>query len=306
VIAAAWDLARSTGLCWVFEGAVVLLERPAELRFNSEMLLHCDDGPAGAFRDGTKIWAWNGEVTSEQFLLHPEDIRPERWRLLKKELNPKFVARMKERRAAAGKAEAPDPGGKAYTAILKWFGRRTGVFEKDLPTAIQDRIGVLRSHNRGSLPLLDRYMQGEHEAVWRDLLALGATVREDPHAADALAVAYETMSRVEANVRIISNRLTQLGFTKGDGPLHAPPNRNVGSQIRELEKVAGTLPISLRAFYEIVGSVDWNGHLASLLPSTRPQVADPFVVVPIEAAIETAQYFAAAKRNGSSSPPMDS
>jgi hypothetical protein len=138
-------------------------------------------------------------------------------------------------------------------------------------------------------------MEGEHETVWRDLVALGAAVREDPHVADALAVAYETMSRVEANVRTISGRLTQLGLTKTDGPLHTPPKRSVDTQIRELEKVAGTLPISLRAFYEIVGSVDWNGHLAGLLPSTRPKVADPFVVLPIEAALETASDFADAE-----------
>ena len=76
-IAAAWDLARSAGLCWTFEGAMVLLERPVELRFNSEMFLHCDDGPAGAFRDGTKIWARNGGVSSENQILHPETIRPD-------------------------------------------------------------------------------------------------------------------------------------------------------------------------------------------------------------------------------------
>jgi hypothetical protein len=300
VIAAAWDLARSAGLCWPFEGAVVLLERPADLRFNTEMFLHCDDGPAGAFRDGTKIWAWNGMVSSEEFILHPEDIRPDRW----KELSSAFVARIKERRAAAGRVDASEAAakvtrkgamGKAYAAILKRFGKRTGVLEKNLPAAIQDRRGVLRAHNRGSLPLLDRYLGGEHEAVWHDLVALGDAVREDPHAADALAVAYETMGRVEANVRTVSGRLTQLGFTKSDGPLHAPPNRGVDTQIQELQKVAGTLPISLRAFYEIVGSVDWNGQLAGLLPSTRPQVADPFVVLPIEAAIETARYFADAK-----------
>src|SRR5271154_3192132 len=46
-IRAAWDLAQSAGLCWPFEGAVVLLERPAELHFNSGMFLHCADGPAG-------------------------------------------------------------------------------------------------------------------------------------------------------------------------------------------------------------------------------------------------------------------
>lgn len=249
-IAAAWDLARSVGLCWVFEGAVVLLERPAELRFNSEMFLHCDDGPAGAFRDGTMIWAWNGMVSNEAYILHPEDIRPDRL----KELAPAFAARAKERRAAAGmgepdgKATRKGPAGKAYTAILKAFGKRTGIFEKDVPLAIQGRLGVLRGRNHGSLPLLDRYLAGEHEAVWRDLLALGDAVREDPHAADALAVAYETMGRVDANVRTVSSRLTQLGFTKSEGSLHAPPKNNVDTQIRQLEKPRAPCPSRFARF----------------------------------------------------------
>lgn len=294
-IAAAWDLAQSAGLCWPFQGAVVLLDRPAELRLNSEMFLHCDNGPAGAFRDGTKIWAWNGSASSEEWILHPENIPPDRW----KDLTPDFMARIRERRAsmgmadpdAAGKATRKAPVGKGYTAILKAFGKRIGIFQKDLPTAIQDRLIVLRAHNHGSLPLLDRYLAGEHEAVWRDLLALGAAVREDPNAADALAVAYETMGRVEANIRAVSERLVRLGFTKSDGPLHTSPDRRVDTQIRQLEEVTGTLPISLRAFYEIVGSVDWAGKHTHLLPVDRTLCPDPLVVFPIEEALKTAEYF---------------
>jgi hypothetical protein len=285
-IAAAWDLARSVSVCWVFEGAGVLLERPAELRLSSEMLLHCDDGPAGAFRDGTKMWAWNGMISNEAYILHPEDIPAHQW----KELHPDFVARIKEHKAAKGVSEPPQKAvvrggaeGKAYAAILKKFGKRA--FEKE------HRLGVLRQHNRGSLPLLDRYLSGEHAAVWKDLLALGAAVREDPHAADALAVAYETMSRVEANVRAVSERLVRFGFTKNDRPLHAPPSRNVDAQIHELEEVTGTLPISLRAFYEVVGSVDWMGNHESFSPSNRTLCTDPLVVFPIEDALETARFF---------------
>src|SRR5260370_36861008 len=101
---AAVDLGRSAGLCWLFKGAVVLLERPAALRFNAEMFLHCDDGPAGAFRDGTKIWAWNGRVSTEDYILHPENIRPDLW----KELRPEFGARIKTHRAAVGNEEGSD------------------------------------------------------------------------------------------------------------------------------------------------------------------------------------------------------
>ena len=83
-----------------------------------------------------------------------------------------------------GKVTRKNPMGRAFTAIQKAFGKRTGLFEKDLPVALQDRF------------------------------ALGVAVREDPHATDALAGAYEIMGRVEANVRTVSNRLVQSGFAK--------------------------------------------------------------------------------------------
>ena len=47
---------------------------------------------------------------------------------------------------------------------------------------------------------LERYEQGKHEQVWDELVALGAAVREEPLAADARAVAHETMRRARANV----------------------------------------------------------------------------------------------------------
>jgi hypothetical protein len=49
--------------------------------------------------------------------------------------------------------------------------------------------------------------------VWRELVSLGAGVREDPYVADALAVTYETMRRVRANVRTLVDRLTAMHYT---------------------------------------------------------------------------------------------
>jgi hypothetical protein len=76
-IAAAWEFVRSAGECWVFEGAVVLLDRPAKVRLNSENFLHCEDGPAVVFRDGTKIWARNGRVNAGPRV--PGQPRRSRW-----------------------------------------------------------------------------------------------------------------------------------------------------------------------------------------------------------------------------------
>ena len=54
-------------------------------------------------------------------------------------------------------------------------------------------------------------------------MAKGASVRTDPLAADALAVAYETMTRVDANIRTLVARLTDMGFefTTPDGQRRA-------------------------------------------------------------------------------------
>ena len=42
---------------------------------------------------------------------------------------------------------------------------------------------------------LDRYLAGEHGAVWKELVALGEGIRQKRHYADAAAVAAETMRR---------------------------------------------------------------------------------------------------------------
>jgi hypothetical protein len=65
---------------------------------------------------------------------------------------------------------------------------------------------------------LGRYLAGEHEQVWADLVALGPDVRKPGYKSEALEVARETMRRVEANVRAVVSRLHMLDYrfkTKG-------------------------------------------------------------------------------------------
>lgn len=59
---------------------------------------------------------------------------------------------------------------------------------------------------------LERYQQGEHEQVWRDLEKLGARVRDEQFLADAEAVARETMKRVRDNAETLVTRLEKLGY----------------------------------------------------------------------------------------------
>jgi hypothetical protein len=76
-------------------------------------------------------------------------------------------------------------------------------------------IPMTKSIEPGSL--LRRYQAGEHEAVWADLVALGAAVRKPPYAEDAWAVARETMRRARHNVELIIRRLDQLGYQFWNG-----------------------------------------------------------------------------------------
>lgn len=134
---------------------------------------------------------------------------------------------------------------------------------------------------------LKRYLAGECESVWEDLTSIGATVRTDPIYSDAVAVGRETMRRVRYNLELLIQRLNQLGYQFGKGftsgldsrsaeelkqqaPIFVSPAENAESQLSELEGLAGPLPISLRAFYELVGAVNLVGDLPSW-SSLRPK-----------------------------------
>ncbi len=59
---------------------------------------------------------------------------------------------------------------------------------------------------------LDRYLSGQCVAVWRELTSLGDEVRHKRYAADASAVARETMRRACHNVEVLVTRLDAIGY----------------------------------------------------------------------------------------------
>ncbi len=62
---------------------------------------------------------------------------------------------------------------------------------------------------------LDRYASGECEAVWAELLNLGAQVRQEPLFSEALAVAHATMKRVRYNIQLLIPRLQICNYEFG-------------------------------------------------------------------------------------------
>ena len=112
---------------------------------------------------------------------------------------------------------------------------------------------------------LQRYLDGEREAVWAELTALGPAIRQEPLASDARAVARETMSRARANVETLVTRLTALGYQfisdalgKGGTP-HIPPTEESLAELRALEAEFGPLPLAIEMWHEVVGAVDFTG-----------------------------------------------
>lgn len=111
--------------------------------------------------------------------------------------------------------------------------------------------------------LLERYRAGERERVW-------AEMQESAPGEEAWAVACETMRRARTNVETIHSRL-KAGRFAFDHPQWAwiPATPADADDVRAIEARAGPLPLSLRAWYEIAGSVCWTGTDPALRRSRR-------------------------------------
>lgn len=137
---------------------------------------------------------------------------------------------------------------------------------------------------------LERYRNGEYEQVWNDLQALSQAVRQEPHYSLACEVAAETMRRVRRNCERLISRLRSAGYVFGVYPdgsrgyytqgALVPLSDSMRADLTSLEEQVGPLPLSLVAFWQEVGSVDFVGRHPSW-----PGGLDPLVVYPPEAAL---------------------
>lgn len=333
LLTAAWKIARASGPWWPFRNGAIVTERPIEVHRNAEWMLERGDGPAIKYRDGWQVFAWNGYWIREKWITTPESISAREL----KEADARFRAYMSTRVRSGTERKQ------------QLTSKPSSLFKMTLPPDPEARIKFLRERNGGRLPLYERYLSGERREVWKELVGLGAAVRVDPYAADAMAVAYETMLRVEANVGTVVDRLQRIGYqfatergewdqrrqqiesalamsppvsdvslrsphvrkvmdmmemvratlrtqldTAKNRPrdtsirAHIPPHRNIAKQLRQLEQRLGTLPLSLRAFYEVVGSVNFIGSHPSLSPHGGSISPDPLVVFSAEDALADA------------------
>ncbi len=107
---------------------------------------------------------------------------------------------------------------------------------------------------------LERYLAGERRDVWAELVGLGPAVREEGIYADARAVADEMMGRARENVSRLVERLRELGYRFAyPDRVWVPPDAERTAALDALERRIGPLPVVVRAWLEVVGSVNFLG-----------------------------------------------
>ena len=124
---------------------------------------------------------------------------------------------------------------------------------------------------------------------------------------DALLVARAIMKRVRHNIELLIPRLYNLGYQFGEGffedmspeektgvehdaPIFKEPDPKTPEKVLLLEELAGTLPLSLKCWYEEVGSI----NLVGLFPPNSDRdsdleygcILDPLFIYSIEMAIK--------------------
>jgi hypothetical protein len=137
---------------------------------------------------------------------------------------------------------------------------------------------------------VERYVNGQHESVWDEVVALGPRASDPDFAPEVHALARETMKRALRNVEALKSLLPSIGWRfrfPMTGPpselcVHALPGPDVQEKIAQLEALCGPLPASIRAWWEVVGNVCFMR-----VPPDEQEypLPDPLVVEPIESVI---------------------
>ena len=154
---------------------------------------------------------------------------------------------------------------------------------------------------------VERYVDGQRESVWAEVMGLGPRAGDPEFAADVNALARETMQRALQNVEALKSLLPSIGWRfhfpmsapPSDYCVHALPRTDVQEKIAALETLCGRLPASIRAWWEVVGTVCFMREQPDELEQPLP---DPLVVAPIESVIAEFHEWAADPERRSAEP----
>lgn len=121
-------------------------------------------------------------------------------------------------------------------------------------------------YTAGAGNLLARYKAGEFAAVWREIgshESIGGN-----YLAEAAEVADETMRRVARNADLLSERLAAAGWQPLFGELRTKPDSADVAVMEKIEAFTGApLPLSLGAFWSVVGGIDWVWNYECGIPT---------------------------------------
>jgi hypothetical protein len=166
------------------------------------------------------------------------------------------------RAAMEGAVAAPKSSAASSSAASSSAASSSAASSSAASSSAASSSAAPRAPVPSTIDYLARYLAGEHEAVWSELFALGETVRDPAVLQAANAVARETMRRVREDVEAITERLRKHGYKlRNAKKALAAPAALTAKHLDALEKIAGhPLPLSLRAFWEAVGSIDLTEH----------------------------------------------
>ena len=140
--------------------------------------------------------------------------------------------------------------------------------------------------------LLSRYQDGDFEAVWRDMVALGPDVRKEPFEKATWAVAQETMRRAKHNIELLVGRLKQLDYRfLHEELVYRPCTKEEQQALGEMERHGVIIPLSFRAFLEAVGTVDLIGSHPALNPVDGDRARRPGGPILSSDPLEFSGYF---------------
>lgn len=143
---------------------------------------------------------------------------------------------------------------------------------------------------------LEKYLSGKEKEVWDEIEALDINKLPVDLQEDINSVCSETMRRVKLNIEKIVVALNESGFDFSkypDGEKHSfihglnEPSEDTDAKIGILESIAGALPLSIKAFWKMVGSVSLVGF-----KTNWPEYSDPLFVASVDDNLEVVEEWA--------------
>ena len=137
---------------------------------------------------------------------------------------------------------------------------------------------------------IEKYLAGHRLEVWKEIETLKLKNLSEDTFTDILSVCKETMLRVRKNTKKIISALESIGYDFSlypDGSKHffkAPflePDKELEEKIKIIETKAGTLPLTLKVFWENIGGICLVGRY-----DTWPEHSDQLVAASVNDNIE--------------------